>query len=193
MLQFCKDIIQGADIDSGNVRVGALIFSTDVRIQFHLNAFKTKEAVFDAIDEIPYIYGSTNIADALLTAREEMFTVQNGDRPDVDNVIFLVTDGLSNVNSRQTIPEARKTHAADIHVFGIGIGLSDTRELDAVATPPASENSIAVDKFDELLDLADILFLSLCEGNGLVCQYPYLCYVILCYLFHGLSYMLSLL
>lgn len=32
MLQFCKDFLRNADIDSGSVRVGVLIYSTEVII-----------------------------------------------------------------------------------------------------------------------------------------------------------------
>ena len=32
MLQFCKDFLRNADIDSGSVRVGVLIYSTEVNI-----------------------------------------------------------------------------------------------------------------------------------------------------------------
>lgn len=58
----------------GSVRVGALIYSTNVKVQFHLNRYRRKVDVMTAIDRIPYIYGSTNTADAIKTMRDEMFT-----------------------------------------------------------------------------------------------------------------------
>ena len=36
-----------------------------------------------AIDEIEYVYGFTNRADALRVMRTDMFSPENGDRPDV--------------------------------------------------------------------------------------------------------------
>ena len=56
------------------MRVGAVIYSTEVEIQFHLNEYRRKVDVMAAIDKIPYIYGSTNTADALKTMRDDMFT-----------------------------------------------------------------------------------------------------------------------
>ncbi|KAK3599021.1 hypothetical protein CHS0354_012500 [Potamilus streckersoni] len=162
MLSFCKDFLKDADIDSGSVRVGVVIYSTDVQIQFHLNRHSTKAAVFQAIDSIPYIYGSTNTADGLKTMRTQMFSQANGDRPDVNNIALVMTDGISNINARRTIPEAQQARAAGIHIYAIGIGLSDTKELDAIATPPARENSFAVQDFNELAGLAVRIFSSIC-------------------------------
>lgn len=62
-----------------------------------------------AIDNIPYIYGSTNTADALKVMRNQMFIPSRGDRSDAPNVCVLLTDGVSNINSRRTIPEAEDT------------------------------------------------------------------------------------
>lgn len=92
---------------TGAVRVGVLIYSTEVQIEFHLNEFRSKADVFAAIDNIPYIYGSTNTADALATMANTMFTARNGDRPDVPNTCIVITDGVSNINSRKTIPNAK--------------------------------------------------------------------------------------
>lgn len=120
MLDFAKDIVDKADVDTGSVRVGVLIYSTEVEIQFHLNRYTRGRDVKDAIDEIPYIYGSTNSADALMTMHNVMFTTQNGDRPDVENIAFMITDGVSNINSRRTIPEAENAQRKGIRVYAIG-------------------------------------------------------------------------
>ncbi|XP_021375367.1 uncharacterized protein LOC110464458 isoform X14 [Mizuhopecten yessoensis] len=161
MLAFCKDFLRNADIDSGNVRVGALIYSSGVEVQFNLNTFSTRNDINQAIDEIPYIYGSTNTADALRTMRN-MFNAADGDRDDVPNICIILTDGVSNINSRRTVPEADKARLADIHIYAIGIGLKDTKELDGIANEPASENSFNVQTFDELNALSDQVFSSLC-------------------------------
>ena len=59
-----------------------------------------------------------------------MFNTANGDRPGVPNVVIFITDGVSNLNSERTIPETLLTHAAGIHVFVVGIGLTgETLEI----------------------------------------------------------------
>ncbi|XP_060571775.1 uncharacterized protein LOC132729952 [Ruditapes philippinarum] len=114
MLDFCKELVDYTDVDSGSVRIGVLIYSTEVVIQFHLNEYNTSAAVKAAIDKIPYIYGNTNTADAILTMYSRMFTRSNGDRPGVPNVGILLTDGVSNINAGRTIPEANIARTKDI-------------------------------------------------------------------------------
>jgi collagen type VI alpha len=60
MKNFCKDFLKNADLDSGNVRAGILSYSTSVHAEFYLNSYSTTQEIMDAIDEIPYRYGSTN-------------------------------------------------------------------------------------------------------------------------------------
>ena len=162
MKDFIKDFLFNANVDDDNVCVGIIICSAEDYLQFHLNEYQDKLALFTAIDDIPYRYGSTNTADALNTMRTQMYTAANGDRPGVPNVAIVITDGVSNINSRRTIPEAEQARAEGIHIYAIGIGLTDTTELDGIASQPASENSFAVQEFSELRNLRDTLFSAFC-------------------------------
>lgn len=171
MLDFTKDLIREANIDNGYMRVGIVTYSTNVVVEFQLNSYKTKTDLFTAVDRITYRYGSTNSAGGLNTARTEMFTVANGDREDVPNIVIIITDGVSNINARRTIPEAQETHAAGILVYAVGIGLRETKELDAMATAPASDNSFKVNYFNELGDLARKLSRAVCGGNLVIFIY----------------------
>lgn len=169
MLQFTKDLLQNSDIDSGSVRVGVLSYSTKVTVHFQLKDYSTKAEVFDAINNIPYMFGSTNTAEAITTMRQEMFTIGNGDRSDVKNVAIIITDGVSNINSRSTVPEAERARDEDgIHIYAIGIGLSDVRELNSMASVPAEDNSFSVQSFDELVGLDQKIFSSICPGKEMV-------------------------
>ncbi|GFR78016.1 collagen alpha-3(VI) chain [Elysia marginata] len=163
MKDFVKDFLYEADIDGGNVRVGVIIYSTQDHVEFQMNTYRTKADVYNAVDEIPYRYGSTNTADALKTMRTQMFTRANGDRPGVENICIVVTDGVSNINARRTIPEAEQARGEGIHIYAIGIGLSDTRELDGIASKPVEENRFAVQEFSELRDLRHKVFSALCK------------------------------
>lgn len=174
MLQFVKDFLGNADIDSGNVQAGVLTYSTSFKIEFQIGQHTTSAELQKAIDEIPYTYGSTNTADALLTMATKMFTT-SADRPDAPNIAVVVTDGVSNINSRRTITEAVNARAKNIHIYSIGIGLRDTKEVFAIATPPPEENSFNVQSFDELRGLDQKIFSSICPGMFIhvVLQYMY--------------------
>ena len=98
--------------------------------------------------------------------RSQMFNPANGDRPDVPNVAIVLTDGVSNLNSERTIPEAVKARAANIHMFIIGIGLADhTDEINLMASPPIEENRFIVNNFNELDLIRAAVYASLCESR----------------------------
>ena len=120
MRNFAKDLVEKADVDSGSVRFGALIYSTEVEIQFYLDEYQTSADIKAAIDAIPYIYGSTNSADALLTMHTDLFNRRRGDRRNVDNIAFMITDGVSNINSRRTIKEADDARKKGVEIYAIG-------------------------------------------------------------------------
>ena len=46
-----------------------------------------------------------------------------------------------------------------------GIGLRDTRELDAMASLPIDDYRFAVQSFDELEGFDQVLFAAICKGN----------------------------
>ena len=166
ILAFLKSFLSEAPIHTEGVRVGVLTYSSDVRIQFHLNEFESKREVLAAIDKIPYRYGSTNTAEALRTMNTVMFHGRNGDREDAPNMAFVVTDGVSNINSYKTIDAAEAAKKAGIHIYAIGIGLADTRELNKIASVPISQNRFIVREFDELDRLQTKLFEKICPGKS---------------------------
>ena len=166
MKDFLKYFLTVANIDADNVRVGIVIYSTKVSIQFQMNRYiGDKVGLYRAIDRIPYQYGSTNTFGGLNTMRTQMFTRATGDRPDVDNVAIVITDGVSNINARRTIPEAEMARHQGIHIYAIGIGLTDTTELDGIASRPIEDNRFAVQDFNDLKLLRDKVFSSFCQGN----------------------------
>lgn len=69
-----------------------------------------------------YTAGKTNTGAALNLVWTQMFTVENGDRIDVPNFAIVITDGQSNVNPEQTLPEAIKTRLAGIQIIVVSVG-----------------------------------------------------------------------
>jgi hypothetical protein len=164
MLEFCKDLLRNSDIDSGSVRVGILSYSTVVNDHFYLNAYQNSTSMFNAIDNIPWVFGSTNTADALYAMRTRYFSYGNGDRPDARNIALILTDGISNINAHKLSDDAAKAREEGIHIYAVGIGLSVDFELKQIASVPTSENIFSVQNFDELANLDEQIFTSLCPG-----------------------------
>lgn len=169
VLNFVKNFLAQADIDNGNVRVGVVLYSTSVHVEFLLHDYTSKTEVLTAIDNIPYRYGSTNTADGIKSLRTEIFTQRSGDRQDVPNIAIILTDGVSNINARRTVPEAQDAQLEGIELFAIGIGLADTRELNGMASPPLEEHRFIVEDFSQLNNLQQRVFSSFCTGLLVCC------------------------
>ena len=77
--------------------------------------------------------------------------------------MIFVTDGESNVNADQTLPEARLLHNARVGLLGIGINLFDTTELSGIAS---NQRYLQIaDDFDSLPTIVPELVRAVCTGN----------------------------
>ena len=161
VITFIKELLSEAEIDQGIVRVGMATFSTNVHIHFHLNSYETKAQILAAVDNITFAKGDTNTASALFLVRKQMLTAEKGDRPKAKNIIIVITDGVSNVNTYRTVVEAQLAREAGAHIFAIGVGLAETTELQGIASYPSDDNTFTVANFGDLVEfetLKDRLF-----------------------------------
>ena len=156
---YVKNFLKPADIDGGKVRVGIEVFSTFNEVAFNLNNFTSKADIFKAINTLQYIGQGTYTASALKTMRD-MFTVANGDRPNVGNVALVITDGASYDNA---VPEADAARADGIHIYAIGVGrMADTAELEAIANKPSMKNVFKVNNYRSLKNLKNEVYAAVC-------------------------------
>lgn len=167
-LNFLQALITKSDIESGSVRVGALRFSTNVQIMFNLNTYRNEHEIVDAIGSIPYDVGGTNTHMAFQTARTVMFTTENGDRPEIDNVIILFTDGASAYPS-STIHEAQLAKSEGITIYNIVVDIYNHTVIQLenknIASIPTENYYFSVQAFDELKGFEKHIFATLCPGK----------------------------
>ena len=160
-------------IGTDSVRVGVAYFGNNGKVGFHLNQYDDEEDILTAIAEIPWKNQNTNTASGLRVMHSEMFTAENGDRPEAQNVGILVSDGKATKETNLTIPEAETARDAGITIFGIGIGDDiDPVELRAIASRPSVQFTFNVTDFDALEHIRDTVFLATCDvvaGNIFKC------------------------
>ena len=120
MLEFIVNIVQSLRIGPDAVRVGVVSYSTESTINFVLDQHTNRPALVDAIRNIPYIGSNTNTAAGIEDMRTKVFTLP-GDRPDVQNIGIVITDGFSNVQKHMTIPNAEKAKKDGIIMLAVGI------------------------------------------------------------------------
>ncbi|CAH1773019.1 unnamed protein product, partial [Owenia fusiformis] len=139
-------MVEQMDIESCGIQVGMVTYSTAARIQFHLNAHRTKVGILNAVDSVNYMDGYTHTADGIAAAHKQMFLTRFGDRPDARNVAVLLTDGYHNINLAKTLPSAREAEQDGIYVVTIGVAIPNKREMTEIASL-RDEGSFYVDIF----------------------------------------------
>ena len=92
-----RDLVRRFDISGEETRISFETFATESTLHNTLNnvAYHRKDAILDLItDSINKVRGSpTRLDRAVKTAKEQMFTKQNGLRTGVRKAIVLYTDG----------------------------------------------------------------------------------------------------
>jgi len=87
-VMFARNVTYGLDVDSGNVRVGAVSYSSTTLGQFYLRDYvNRREAVIDAL-RFYNPGGSTNTASALDDVRTTQLTALYGARSGVRKVSY---------------------------------------------------------------------------------------------------------
>jgi len=92
---FLSQLVDRLDIDSGNTRVGLVVFASNVETVFNLNMYTKVATIQSAISSIVYSRGGTNTSAAFAYVRTTMLTSAAGDRSNVPNIVVVITDGRS--------------------------------------------------------------------------------------------------
>ncbi|XP_045171316.1 cartilage matrix protein-like [Mercenaria mercenaria] len=159
-LKFLSDLVGFFDISGDMARVGFLTFSTNPTVQFYLNTYSARDEVSKAILAVKSEGGLTNTHLALQKAKDEMLAQQNGGRSDVDQVIIVITDGVSR-QPQLTATEAKNIHQAGVEVIAIGVGDANKAELVEMASRP--EFVFEVSNSNNLQKIKNILARTTCE------------------------------
>ncbi|CAG2237299.1 unnamed protein product [Mytilus edulis] len=140
---FLRGFLTHLSIDNGAVRVGAVVYSTSVEIEFHLDSYTTSADIDKHMSKIKYTDGVTFTAGALNVTKNVLFTAAKGDREDIPNFVILVTDGNSNYRKDLTIEYADNLKdVAVIYALGIGKELEEnSQELMAIVRQPDLGNA----------------------------------------------------
>ena len=161
-LKFIYEIIEEFSSKDTFNRFALVTFSDEVQIVFSFGRYNDLRIIKNAVKYTRYRPGSTNTAGALSVA-QEISTSTYGDRYDAENIVFLITDGQSNVREYDTIPQADALKKTGARVVSIGVNLNDMTEVERIAS---NENDVyRVGSFSNLEDIKADILARLCK-NG---------------------------
>ena len=123
MRQFAVDIIDYFTIGPDATRVGAIIFSDNVQMVFNMLQYRDAASVKNALRNLQFLGQETNTPDALLMARQQCFQESNGDRPNVQNLAIVISDGVPYPPRRRqpAIAQAEVLRSTGTKIVSVGI------------------------------------------------------------------------
>ncbi|XP_054636635.1 collagen alpha-1(XIV) chain isoform X3 [Dunckerocampus dactyliophorus] len=157
---FLENLVNAFDVGIDKTRIGLAQYSGDPRIEWHLNAFTTKDAVLDAVKNLPYKGGNTLTGMALSYILEHCFKPESGARVDVPKIGILITDGKS---QDDVIPPAESLQKAGVELFAIGVKNADENELCSIASEPDDSHVYNVADFNVMSSIVEGLTRTVCE------------------------------
>jgi len=129
------------------------------------------------------VASSTNTSSALNVMRTVVFKEEAGDRPDVNNVGIVITDGQSDDRQATTL-EAMAAKDAGIRMFAIGLTNEiDATELKRIASEPLSDHYFNRTSIDLVQTVTSQLLWSVChepcqssaDGTSTACSHNNSC------------------
>ena len=117
-----------------NSRCVKLFAGNKAYLQFYLCNYTDTQSLENAVRNIPYCDENTNTTGGLRLTRTDIFNTANCDRPDVPNVIVLITDGNPTREADLLGDEVRLIKSLGIRIVGVGV----TNEVSDCATPVSS-------------------------------------------------------
>ncbi|XP_069477662.1 collagen alpha-1(XIV) chain isoform X4 [Ambystoma mexicanum] len=156
---FLESLVSAFNVGSDQTRIGLAQYSGDPRIEWHLNAYNTKEAVVDAVRNLPYKGGNTLTGLALTYILENSFKPEAGLRPGLPKIGILITDGKS---QDDVIPPAKSLRDSGIELFAIGVKNADINELKEIGSEPDSSHVYNVADFNIMHTIVESLTKTVC-------------------------------
>uniref|UniRef100_A0A8C6BCU4 Collagen type XIV alpha 1 chain n=1 Tax=Monodon monoceros TaxID=40151 RepID=A0A8C6BCU4_MONMO len=157
---FLENLVTAFDVGSEKTRIGLAQYSGDPRIEWHLNAFNTKDEVIEAVRNLPYKGGNTLTGLALNYVFENSFKPEAGARTGVSKIGILITDGKS---QDDIIPPSRNLRESGVELFAIGVKNADENELQEIASEPDNTHVYNVAEFDLMHTVVESLTRTVCS------------------------------
>uniref|UniRef100_A0A8C4X246 VWFA domain-containing protein n=1 Tax=Eptatretus burgeri TaxID=7764 RepID=A0A8C4X246_EPTBU len=106
---FVNAVVDKVTVGDNATRVGLVLYSLEVRLEFGLNRYRTQHEIGQAINRMPYLGEGTYTGTAIRKAVQEGF---RGARPSVKRVAIVITDGQTDKREPIKLDMAvREAHA----------------------------------------------------------------------------------
>jgi len=91
------------------------------KVNFNFKNYTTKSQVLRAVDRIRYLRENTNTTGGLKVTRLEVFGGDYQQRPNVERLIVLITDGEPTYDADKLDDEVARIKRMGIRIIGLGV------------------------------------------------------------------------
>ena len=155
MKSFIEDLTSHFVVSYSATRVAIVTWSTQTTLQFDFNEYINHEGVKKGIAKIIYNGGLTATGDALNYIRKNLFSQSPRD---AYKVLFILTDGKSNMQIYNPVTEAELLKDSGVEIFTLGIGVNvNDYELIQLASQQTSTHKFRLENFSDLSSLSHLI------------------------------------
>ncbi|GCB69450.1 hypothetical protein scyTo_0012428 [Scyliorhinus torazame] len=132
MRDFIMAVVNHSEVDTGNVRFGAIVYGNNTQTIFQLDQFTSKAEIRNAVFGLRKTTGGSRYTAKALKEAKKLLSAENGGRPQsnpkVPQFIILVTNGPV-TDSKDIPPIAEAFRNNGVGVYAIGVKGANKREL----------------------------------------------------------------
>jgi hypothetical protein len=139
MIDFAARVVSRMNIDSGSVQVGLVTYGFGATDRFFLNTSLTRAGVVSAIYALTTTVSLTSdafLTNGLTQAYTSQFTAFRGDRPNVPNVVVVLSVANSDSNANTIFNQANIMKSAGITIYGFGINTASAFQMQSISSSP---------------------------------------------------------
>lgn len=153
LLPFFNDLVSSLDIDSGAIRISLIVFGKDSKVEFGLNKYtdskKLVKALKKSLQPKTLRTKGADVVKALNLVQTDVMVQKAGDRPDINNLLLVITDSASTSDLTELIQESASMKRSGTQIFAIGINGADQKEIETLASDPTSSFSFIGKSYDD--------------------------------------------
>lgn len=168
MQRLMSSLVNSSSIGEHHVHVGAIVYSTEPKVQFALNKYNTKKELRQAVSHLKPLGGTYSYTSKALSFSLNYFSDFNGRKHERRRRKFLIVITNEEADDAQQLEKASaKLRDNGISVFGIGVKQDNNKQLpNQLFTMANNHNRVFyVDNFNALEILDRKISQEICKVN----------------------------
>ncbi|KAM7421655.1 hypothetical protein PAMA_015687 [Pampus argenteus] len=150
-----KSVIKKIVVKENNVHVGLMQYSNNQKMEFNLG-LDTIDTMLNAIDDMVWLHEGTYTGKAISQVSHH-FSATYGGRPGLQQMLVVITDGMSSDNVKDPAEELRKK---GVVIYALGVDTNNTQLLEIAGS---RDRVYSGRTFNALKDWENRLTLEVCS------------------------------